>query len=73
MLIHRVIAAITMGLYLAIMSLMCLAMLIGPLLVTAALVIIGCVAMFIQRINFYWILCKYRIGRWWWFKKKNFQ
>jgi hypothetical protein len=69
---HKIIYAIIIGPYLAIMSLMCLVMLIGPLLIAVTLVIIGCISLFIQWINFYLVLCKWRLSRWWWLIKKNF-
>lgn len=70
---HKIICAIIAGPYLAVVALMCLVMLIGPLLVSIALVITGCVSLFFQIINTYLTLYKWKIKRWWWFKKKNFQ
>lgn len=71
--VHKIICAIIVGPYLAVVALMCLSMLIGPLLIAITLVITGGIALFFQRIGIYLALYKWRIGRWWWLKKKNFQ
>ena len=71
--VHKIICAIIVGPYLVVLALMCLAMFIGPILIAITLVITGCIALFFQRINAYVALYRWRIRRWWWFKKKNFQ
>lgn len=62
--------------YIIVMMLIIIAAILGLLMISAVLIVIGCLSLAIQwlkdRAILLWLLFKWHISRWWWFKKKNF-
>jgi hypothetical protein len=72
----KIVGTIIIMPYVIVMTLMTIAITLGPLMIAAALIVIGCLSLVIQwikdRTTLLWLLFKWHISRWWWFKKKNF-
>lgn len=73
--ILKVVGAIVIMPYVIVMLLMCAVTILGPLMISATLVVIGCLSLVIQWIKggaaLLWLLFKWHVSRWWWFKKNN--
>jgi len=72
----KVVGAIIIVPYVIVMTLVTIAITLGPLMIAAMLTAIGCLSLVIQwmknRAILLRLLFKWYINRWWWFKKKNF-
>lgn len=74
--LHKVVCAIIISPYIAVMLLVTLSVLIGPLLMVIFMVIMGYFIVVIEWVKstttFYWLMYKWHIKRWWWSNRNNF-